>query len=63
MNTFNLKKLMEVEVREQLQLKFSNRFPALERFFNDRNIGRAWEHITENSKMSRKESDSQNERK
>jgi len=54
---------MEMEVREQFQLKISNRFAALERFFNCGNISRAWEHIIENSKMSRKESDGQNERK
>jgi hypothetical protein len=56
---------MEMEVREQFQLKISNRFAALERFFNGGNmrVSGAWEHITENSKMSRKESDGQNERK
>ena len=45
MDTFNLKKLIEMEVREQFQLKISNRFAALERFFNGGNISRDWEHI------------------
>jgi hypothetical protein len=41
MDTFNLKKLIEMEVREQFQLKISNRFAALERFFKGGNISRA----------------------
>jgi hypothetical protein len=61
MDTFNLKKLIEMEVKEEFQPKISNRFAALEKFFNGGNISRVWEHITENSKMSRKESNGQNE--
>jgi hypothetical protein len=52
-----------MEVKKEFQLKISNMFAALERFFNGGNISMAWEHITENSKMSRKESNGQNERK
>jgi hypothetical protein len=47
---FNLKKLNEVEGKEQFRVKVSNRFAALE----DVEINSAWETIRENIKMSTK---------
>jgi hypothetical protein len=42
---FNLKKLSELEVRKQYQLKISNRFAALENLNVSEDINRAWENI------------------
>jgi hypothetical protein len=38
---FGLKKLKELEVRKQYQIKITNRFSALENFDNDEDINRA----------------------
>jgi hypothetical protein len=43
MEGFSLKKLNDVEVREQYQVKISNRFPALENLNDNTDIKRAWE--------------------
>ena len=51
---FNLRKLNEPEVREQYQIKTTNRFAALENLNND--VNRTWENIKENIQTSAKES-------
>jgi len=53
---FNLKKLSELEVRKQCQIKISNRFAALENLSDSKDINRAWENIKENIKISANES-------
>jgi hypothetical protein len=42
---FNLKKLIELEVRKQYQIKISNRFAALENLNVSEDTNRAWENI------------------
>jgi hypothetical protein len=49
---FNLKKLSELEVRKQYQLKISNKFAALENLEVSEDINRTWENIKENIKIS-----------
>ena len=49
---FNLRKLNELEVREQYQIEFKNSSAALENLSD----GKAWENIKENTKISAKES-------
>jgi hypothetical protein len=51
MERFNLKKLNEVECKQQYRVEISNRFAAMENLDN-----RAWETIRENTKISAKES-------
>jgi hypothetical protein len=53
---FNLRKLNELEVRKQYQIKISNRFAALENYNNSKDISRAWENIKDDNKISVKES-------
>jgi hypothetical protein len=53
---FNLKKLNEVEVKEQFCVGVSNRFAALEDLNAEVDINSAWETIRENIKISAKES-------
>jgi hypothetical protein len=53
---FNLKKLSELEVRKQYQIKISNRFADLENLNVSEDINRAWENIKESTKISAKES-------
>jgi len=48
---FNLRKLNELTVRKQYQIKFSNRFAALENLIDTEDINRAWENIKENIKI------------
>jgi len=45
---FNLRKLRELEVRKQYQIKFSKRFAALENLNGREHINRVWENIKEN---------------
>jgi hypothetical protein len=52
---FNLKKLSELEVRKQYQIKISKSYPALENLSDSQNINRAWENIKENIKTRAKE--------
>ena len=47
---FNLRKLNELEVRKQSQIKISNRFAALENLSDNEDINRACENIKENTK-------------
>jgi len=49
-----LRKLNEPEVREQYQIKITNRFAALENVNDD--INRTWENITEKIQTSAEES-------
>jgi len=52
---FNLRKLSELEVRKQYQIKISNRFAALENLNDSEDIRRAWENIIENNQTPAKE--------
>jgi hypothetical protein len=52
----NLKKLNEVEGKEQYRVEISNTFAALENFDDDVDINRTWETIRGNIKISPKES-------
>jgi hypothetical protein len=52
----NLKKLSELEVRKQYQIKISNRSADLENLNVSEDINRAWENIKESTKISAKES-------
>jgi hypothetical protein len=56
MKRFNLKKLNEVEGKEQYRVQISNRFAGLENLDTEVDINRAWETIRENIKVSAKES-------
>ena len=49
---FNLRKLNELEVRNQYQIEITNRFAALENLSDCED--RAWENIKENIKISAK---------
>jgi hypothetical protein len=53
---FNIRKLNELVVRKQYQIKISNRFAALENVSYSEDIGRAWENIKEHIKASAKHS-------
>jgi hypothetical protein len=53
---FNLRKLFELEVRKQYQIKISNMFAAVEKLGDREDIKRARENIKENIKTSAKES-------
>jgi len=56
MATFNLRKLNELEVRQQYQIEITNRFAALEDVSDGEDINRALENIKDNIKTSAKES-------
>jgi len=51
---FNLRKLNELEVRKQYQIKISNQFAALENLSDSKDINRAWEKIKGNIRTSAK---------
>jgi hypothetical protein len=53
---FNLRKLSELEVRNQHQIKISSRFAALENLNVSEDISRSWENVKENIKISAQES-------
>jgi hypothetical protein len=53
---FNLRKLSELEVRKQYQMKISNRNAALQNFSDTKDINRAWENIKENITTSARDS-------
>jgi len=53
---FNLRKLTELKVRKEYQVKISNRFAALEIICDSEDINKAWENIKENIETSAKES-------
>jgi hypothetical protein len=48
MESFNLKKLNEVEGKEQYSVEISNRFAALENLDTEVDVNKAWETIREN---------------
>jgi len=52
--TFNLRKLNELKVRNWYQIVIMNRFAALENLSDDKDINRAWKNIRENIKTSAK---------
>jgi flagellar biosynthesis/type III secretory pathway chaperone len=56
MKRFNLKKLNELERKEQYRIEVSNRFAALDDLDAEVEINSAWETIRENIKISAKES-------
>jgi hypothetical protein len=56
MERFNPKKLNEVEDKVKYRVEVSNWFAALEDLDAERKIGRVWETIRENVKISAKES-------
>ena len=56
MERFNTRKLSELEVRKQYQIKISSKFVALENSEDSKEINRAWEYIKETIKSSAKES-------
>jgi len=56
MGTFNLRKLNELEVRQQYQIEITNSFAAFEDVGDGEDINRAWENIKENIKTSARES-------
>jgi len=47
---FNLRKLRELEVREEYQIKISNRCAALVNLNDSKDINSDWENIKENTK-------------
>jgi hypothetical protein len=53
---FNFKKLYEVEGKKQYYVEISNRFAALENLDAEVDINRAWNIVTEDLKISAKES-------
>jgi hypothetical protein len=56
MERFNLKKLNDVQGKEQFRVEVSNRFAVLEDLDTEVEINSAWETIRENIKISAKES-------
>jgi hypothetical protein len=56
MERFNLRKINEVEGKEQYHVEVSDRFAALEDLDTEVKINSAWETIRENIKISAKES-------
>jgi hypothetical protein len=52
MEWFNLKKLNEVESKEQYRAEISNSFAALENLDTEVDINKAWKTIRENIKIS-----------
>ena len=56
MERFNLRKLSELWIRKQYQIKISNRFAAWENLNYNEDISRVWENIKENIETSVKES-------
>jgi len=53
---FNLRKLSELKVSKEYQIKVSYRFVALDNLNESEDINSAWENIKENVKSSAKES-------
>jgi ubiquitin len=56
MQRFDISELNDAEVKEQYQVKITNRFAALENFDDNVGTNRTWENIRENIKISAKES-------
>jgi len=47
---FYFRKLSELVVKEEYQMKISNRFAALEKLYDSKDINRTWENINGNIK-------------
>jgi hypothetical protein len=45
---FHLRKLSDLEVRKEHQIKISKRFAAMENLNDSKDINRAWENIQQN---------------
>jgi hypothetical protein len=56
MERFNLKKLSEVEGKKWDHVEISQRFAALENMDTEVDVDKTWESITENIKISARES-------
>jgi hypothetical protein len=56
MERFKLKKLIEVQVKEQYGVEVTNRFTALEDLDAEMDINSTWEMIRGNIKISAKDS-------
>jgi hypothetical protein len=56
LESFELRMLNDVEVKEKYQVEISNRFSHLENLDESLGINSAWESITENIKTSTKDS-------
>jgi hypothetical protein len=56
MQRFYLRKLNDAEVKEQYQVKITNRFAVLENCDDNVDMNTAWENIRENIKTSAKDS-------
>jgi hypothetical protein len=56
MESFSLKKLNEVEDKDQYHVEISNRFAPLENLHAEVDSTRAWETVGENIKISARES-------
>jgi hypothetical protein len=54
MQRFDLRKLNDVEVKEQYRVKITSRFAAVENFDDTVDMNRAWENIRENIKLQPK---------
>ena len=52
--SFNLRKLKDLEVKKKYQIEITNRFAALGNISDDGDINRAWENIKENIETSAK---------
>ena len=55
METLNLRKLNELEVSRQYQIKIRNRLAALENLSDSADINSAWKNIKENIRTSAKD--------
>jgi hypothetical protein len=56
LNLKKLKKLSEMEGKDQYQVKISNRFTGLENLDDNLDINRAWETLRQRIKISSEES-------
>jgi heme-degrading monooxygenase HmoA len=56
MEAFNLKKLNDVQVKEQYEVKILNRFAAIQNLDDDVDGNKAWEYIKENINITATES-------
>ena len=55
MERYYLRKLNELEVKKQFQIKISSRFAAFENLSDSEDKKRAWENIKENIKTTAKQ--------
>jgi hypothetical protein len=51
---FNVRKLSELDIRKQYQIKISDKSAALRSLNGSKDVNRAWEHIKDNAKISAK---------